>query len=338
MSARTHVMRHLLTLSLASCSSMIEPAVAQPAKTYPLVLSNADQLLDVGIGRYDVVAHGALSKPKFNWKNNCYGQSDSVIAVSDTVLAHYKAKGFSLRTLCMGLMSEIRFNPETGKRLASYVIINETARVGLLKALKGRDLRKMTAQQLDDCCGEWTSGMDDQERPLAIPTCFKNGTPYLDCVWRYGVKTGVKIAQASTDRFGAYGRALDAAMKRALERGVRPCPPTSEDVLNSYWPCSPTVEADAQGMLRYDHPQIRTLVETYVLKPGALKSLAKNTDATFVDISPEFPLGYGYALHALSGEGLGAPGVSSAVMAAVFGGEPVSQISAERLKSLLDDE
>jgi hypothetical protein len=336
MTSGMHMRRYLSALAIVVLASF-GAAAQQPAK-YPLVFSNAKHVADVGIGRYDVVSMGALKPDGFDWTNNCYGQSDSVIAVSDALLASYKAKGFTLQSLCMGLMSSIRFHPETGKRLASYVIIDDVARAGLLKALKGRDPAKMTAKQLEDCCGEWTSSIDDEERPIAIPTCFKNGTPYLDCAWRYGVKTGVKIAPDSTERFRAYGRAIDAAMQRALKGELKPCRAKSEDAINGYWPCHAPVEKDAQGMQRYDHDQIRRLVETYVLGANALKALSRSTDATFVDISPALPRGYGYALHALSGEGLGAPGVSSAVMLAVFGGEPVSQISSEKLKSMLDDE
>jgi hypothetical protein len=71
------------------------------------------------------------------------------LSISDAMLDHFKARGFSLEALCLALLSPIRFDSETGKQLP-------------LASIEGHDLQA-----------------------LNVPDCFKNGTPFLDCTLNY---------------------------------------------------------------------------------------------------------------------------------------------------------
>ena len=60
------------------------------------------------------------------FETGCYhfGEGGAVnISISAELLAYYVQQGFSRRSLCMALISAIRFDPETGRRLATYVVI-----------------------------------------------------------------------------------------------------------------------------------------------------------------------------------------------------------------------
>lgn len=73
------------------------------------------------------------------------------LSISDAMINHFKARGFSLEALCMALLSPIRFDSDTGKQLSLASIEDEN---GMLM-------------------------------PLNVPDCFKNGTPFLDCTLNY---------------------------------------------------------------------------------------------------------------------------------------------------------
>ena len=51
-----------------------------------------------------------------------YGAGGQLIRVSHERLVRYRNKGFTLDSLCLGLMSSTLFDPETGKRLPTYIV------------------------------------------------------------------------------------------------------------------------------------------------------------------------------------------------------------------------
>jgi hypothetical protein len=86
-------------------------------------------------------------------------------------LSFYKSQGFSRRSACLALISGIRFNPEDGKHLATYILVDR-------KLLKPKDNEPSALSA---------------ELPMSLPSCFKNGTPYADCAWNYDPLTGKKL-------------------------------------------------------------------------------------------------------------------------------------------------
>jgi len=57
------------------------------------------------------------------------------------------------------------------------------------------------------------------EMPLDLPNCFRNGTPYNDCVFRFGRKTGKTLTAAETAIYAELGAAIDKSARAAIGTG-----------------------------------------------------------------------------------------------------------------------
>lgn len=312
-------------------------AIAQDAP-YPIVMKTTDALREAGI---------ALHVPQAkHFKNKCYayGEASYRFSVSDDLLARYKAKGFTLESLCMGLVSEARFDPETGKRLPTYIHFNvdglrrELAAIRSddppsIRKYKGRDPAKLTYAELKECCESFI-GFVTEELPLALPPCFRNGTPYTDCVWRHAIKSGERLSDASVEKFRNLGRALDERMAEVMRRKAQNCPPDPQ-----VWPCAAAKLHNEFGELEPEGEVLFFLngADTEKDFPGLTpipEPLLKGQNLSFFDITPAFPRGYGYALYADGGAG---PSASvSALRHAAGGGAPKSQVSTASLRRLIE--
>jgi hypothetical protein len=322
----------LLTALASLFASSALPAHAQTAAPkFPIVIAKSERLADVGIK----MAWG-LPKDFKHYANRCYYYGDGGLSfsVSDELLARYKAKGFTLNSLCMGLVSEAKFDPETGKRLPTYMLVDAVA---LEAATNGRDIRNLTAKQLSQCCSE--PGMMTEELPLIVPACFKNGTPYSDCDWRYGIKTGVKVREVTRENFARLGSEIERIMAVVIreklvcfaEMGAA-CVAERHDQIPM-----PNGERNNRGnALAPEGRAMSTILDGQTRRDLKTdEALAKLSKAMFVDISATFPKGFGYALFA---DGTAGPSVSGAVMKVTLGdGEPESQISTARLQALMEE-
>ena len=92
-------------------SATVGPALAQAPPTKPTVFKTYEELLPLGIAFDERVKQG------YPHKCYSYGDGSTPISISDALLARYKARGFTLESLCLGLISEARFDPESGKAL-----------------------------------------------------------------------------------------------------------------------------------------------------------------------------------------------------------------------------
>lgn len=235
-----------------------------------------------------------------------YGGDGNGIAISDALLAQFKRRGFSLESLCLALESEVRFDPETGKRLPTYVVFDRRA---MLEALERHDFDRMTDAQIKACCSE--EGLAHAEQPLDVPVCFKDGAPYSDCAWRYDVVTGRKLSDAETRRYRDLGRAIEAGMTRAMKGEIKACggKAVPSDDIDVRWPCKPARARSDTGFLQPDAKFVVDLIKKHVDAGLVPQPLTRINKATFVDISPAFPRGYGYALMA---EENGGPSINEA--------------------------
>lgn len=224
-----------------------------------------------------------------------YGGDGNGIAISDALLSAHTSKGFTLESLCLALVSEIRFDPETGKRLPTYIVVNREA---LQQDLRGRDITRMSDRDLLDCCSE--TGIASEEQPLAVPACFKGGAPYSDCAWRWDADTGRKLTEAETRRFRELGRAIETGIARAMKGEMKACggkAPASDDI-DVRWPCKAPRGRSETGYLQPDAKFVVDVVRRHVDAALVPAALARGARATFLDISPAFPRGFGYALMA----------------------------------------
>jgi hypothetical protein len=100
---------------------------------------NTAQLREVGLALQ-------IEATDFAFPNNCHGN----LTISNAFLRHYKRKGFSLESLCLGILAPlIYYHPETGAALTN-AMLNLTA----------------------------------PEFLIEVPDCLRNGIPYHDCAQR----------------------------------------------------------------------------------------------------------------------------------------------------------
>jgi hypothetical protein len=193
----SRVLFRMGTLIAIAFGSIGLPYAARSAD-YPVIFTSSAALRNLGI------AVGFADRPKpFNNKCYYYGDGGYTISMSDEFLARFLAKGFTLQSTCLGLISETHYDPESGSRLATYMIID----------------RKLIEQRSDE------PGAGTEELPLELPSCFKNANPYADCTFNYGRKTGKKLASDETETYRKLGAAIDAI----LASEVRRSPPANEE-------------------------------------------------------------------------------------------------------------
>lgn len=209
----------------------------------------------------------------------------------------------------MALVSGILFNSETGKRLATYVLI------GKRYALRGqRIVSRKTGKPVKEDDYLMPDDITD-ELPLSLPKCFAGGLPYSDCVWNYDPITGRKLAAdapVSERDTECEGTCADYQPLTAKEVGMK-----IEQYLSD-----PKIRGKA--LTRDDAPK-----DGLYRKGEFLGVINFSSHATFYDFSEEFPKGFGYAVYA---EGGAAPSVSTDVVnIALEGRRPPKQIDPKKL-------
>ncbi len=322
--------------SLAAVMWWAVAASAEPAVEYPIVFDTRADLEPLGLSVGLTYGAGETA-PKPTFPNACYAYNDEGgywFSVSDVFLAHYKAKGFTRESLCLALVSFPYFDPETGERMPTFAVLEDTTTrdqaiaaldadtfveryaylipegapkskealyeqmitvVGVFKskeeleraiaAAKRGDFKSLTYEQVIDL-GIQSNQAPTNELPLAVPDCFKNGTPFLDCNWRYSMTTGRKLSSATTRLQREFGQAIDRLMQDTLKAKSFASAQTHPDgyLLN---------DGDIASVPGSDEKQEPIFMSRI---PTALFDAAQEP-LTFIDVSPAFPRGYGYALH-----------------------------------------
>jgi len=117
--------------------------------------------------------------------NACGAAASIPLSVSNEMLSHFKAKGFTLESLCLGVSGMFRFDMETGRQLPAAIVDGQ---YGVM---------------------------------LNLPACFAGGTPYQDCDVRFDENVYLEISAedraANKDRLAA----LDATVRSHIrDRGI----------------------------------------------------------------------------------------------------------------------
>jgi hypothetical protein len=344
------------------------PDLAGPEIKFPIVFTAKTDLEDLGLSLDwpPPLVDEVWRAPRF--PNGCYlyrGQDrDHLISISSEFLDLYKAKGFSRESLCMALVSEARFNPETGARLATYVLrddqvlekhLNWLIRDGMnpdelsnyvpslfnsksalqdaIKRVQRRDFHGLTDDQASVLVPEEHHTF---ELPLQVPDCFKNGTPFLDCNWKYGLKSGKKLSGQAPKRYREVGELLDKQIKAyiASGQGERPY-----DALDPYFKDSARngTYLLIERLVAVPEPDVNTVSPSRLLLDVPEEMVEWAAPVAWYATSPSLPRGYGYALYAWSSYAeQGGPAVSVTTLRAAFDSDKRSSlITPARLQKIL---
>ena len=290
-------------VGLSTGSDRLNAASVTTAPKFPLIFYPSGSEAQAGL---------LLGDGKKSFETGCYhfGEGGAVnISISADFLAYYMQQGFSRRSLCMALISAIRFDPETGRRLATYVVIND------LKELR---------RHPDDM------GVTSPELPLTIPSCFARALPYSDCTWNFDAFTGKKLSSPLTQRFKALGRIVEEAI-RAFKNGPHKAP---QDFCEPpYWTAAKSEKA--QKLCSYFQwetldPDLSITNDAHL---GEEYTKEYNIDPYYFDLSGEFPEGFGYGLIYYD-TGLGSSVPDDVIKAALEGAKRPAQVDPAKLKQL----
>lgn len=264
------------------------------AQEFPVIFNSATKLRPLGIS----VDFGERVPPL---KNKCfhYGETAYRVSTSDEFYDRFKRRGFSVAAMCLGLVSETRYDPETGRRLPTYILTDPA----LAKANK-REFKRMVEE-----------GAISSELPLDLPDCFKNGNPYSDCQFRFGRMTGKPLTAAQTDAYKQLGAAIDKVMSAQI-RGI-----SGEEKF-----------IGEEGGLR-GYRDTSGHVYIHLIDAATPEELLRYSSASFWVRSSKLARGYGYALDADGGAG---PSVNPAAVKAATEQQSKPQIDPARLRQILN--
>jgi hypothetical protein len=321
-------------LALLTCLVMVSHALAaagEPAIDYPVVFTSNSELEGLGLSLDwpPPKLIDALKLPRF--PNGCYlyrgRDRDHLISMSDEFLARHIARGFSRESLCMALVSEARFDPETGQRLVTYVLRNDET---LDRHLDSLSSDRISPQQLGDLVPgvfsskvelaqavavvrkrEFSALTDDQiamlvpdglhsfELPLEVPDCFKNGTPLLDCRWTYGLKSGRKLSAKAPTKYREAGELIAQQIQQHIASGAGQRPYATGDPYARDTPANRSYTTIDRLVRTAAHGTPDTW--PYVLTLNVPDDTAEWCEpVAWYATSPALPRGYGYALFAWS--------------------------------------
>jgi hypothetical protein len=163
------------------------PSWAKPGD--PLVFGSHADLRKLGIELVHFGLRGGKALPE---KCGGYygGDGGYDFTFSHEFVKKFRKRGFTNLSLCAAMESEIKYNPETGARLPSFILADIPAvRRGAIEA-----------------------GTATDQIPLDVPDCFKNGLPLEDCKLNFDMMTGRRL---TPQQLREYGRAGIEARKLA---------------------------------------------------------------------------------------------------------------------------
>ncbi len=238
---------------------------------FPVVFTDQAVLAKTGVV---IVGYGRDGTSIQHTANKCYQRAAGLydISVTNTFLARQRARGFSLQSLCMALHSGIRFDPDTGNRLPTFIV---------------RD-----PESLDD--PDPPNSAMTNEIPLTVPRCFAKGTPLTDCAMRFDPLSGQPLGNTSRSALRAFGQQIERFMTQELAQGryQEPCSAIPEN-------CSGTEDCEKwQERQRFC---VNTIVNDGWMRPENVSlqpQPPRPVDIVrMIDVSDAFPRGFGYALY-----------------------------------------
>ena len=267
-----HAATTIMTMSLVSTTLY--------GADYPVIFTSNDELRRLGIGWSE-------------FPNKCFARINHTMSISNEFFARFKSRGFTVESVCLGLLSETRYDPETGRRLPTYIYVNMRE---LALELREDPARKNPA---------FGVGSISNEAPLDLPDCFKDGTPYKDCVFRFGRKTGKALTAAETATYAELGAALDKWTRAMIASGNYAADKLEDCDWMAQWPIADRGPCDELGFklksgnyLSDDHsrPMLSNDMVFSGIRPSDWERLSRYSSASFWVRSSNLSRGYGYML------------------------------------------
>lgn len=140
--------------------------------------------MTIGELRAQGIAVSSYAKP---FPNSCQSSGNTRLSVSDDLLAHYQARGFTLESVCLAFSSHMRFDPETGRQLPLAFVPEITA-----------------------------NGFDN-EFPLNVPLCFRNGVSYLECDFKFDTWWGNRLDRRDLAQHRQFTHSADAMIRAFIQ-------------------------------------------------------------------------------------------------------------------------
>jgi hypothetical protein len=284
---------------------MIESTSAQPSSRieFPVVFTSYDQLAQYGLA---MLKNSSKPPPSFHYCYD-YGAGGDLIAISHERLIRYRTGGYTLNSLCLGLISESKFDPETGERLPTFIVS--------------------------------TKGIT-QEHPLELPSCYQRALPFSDCTFNFDRLTGKRLTVDEKSKVREIGRGIDDAMVAAIkERAVCSWPFCAErwPKMESYWSEGSLAPGSGKPTGCFNLGYLPYFFRAEVAPKGInvpTEAQLRSLHASCFDISINLPAGYGYTTDA---DGTAGPSVSPELVAlAAQPDHQASQIDPKVLAALLN--
>ena len=280
-----------MAVALSSLQSL---AHTEESLQFPLVIKKDELASRLGISLDpDVVLIGSGIE---NYAR-CYfyGEDGIKLSFSEPYLLRHRRRGFTLQSLCMAMVSGVKFDPDTGERLPTFVA-GDYADIRRRRDAGETDFRDLMSVEM----------------PIDPPVCFASGVPLSGCKMYYDPWSGARLSDEETERHIQVGLLLDKLMRERIDRGDF-CQLGMQDLTTcnqvEYWGGSPDLPhpvlnpdqlEKARGYLAPEGFEILNLPVLEILgdkdPPDPAIRRIKNSRVTFYDVSPALPNGFGYAL------------------------------------------
>jgi hypothetical protein len=132
-----------------------------------------------------IAVRGTRARP---FPNSCQSSGNAKLSVSSKLLEHFKTRGFTLESLCLGLSSNVRFDPETGRQLPLAFV---------------PEIREDAFKQ---------------ELPLNLPSCFRNAVSDLECDYKFDSWWGNRLDRRDLTSHREFSRQFDAIVRQHIQR------------------------------------------------------------------------------------------------------------------------
>src|SRR5262245_51538061 len=120
--------------------------------------------------------------------NSCQSSGNTRLSVSNELLAHFKARGFTLESVCLAFSSHMRFNSDTGRQ-RPLAFVPEIRANGF-----------------------------DNEFPLDVPLCFRGGVSGLDCDFKFDTWWGSRLDRRQLAEERQFAQRNDAMIRAFIQK------------------------------------------------------------------------------------------------------------------------